>query len=525
MVTASSRPGEPSVPHEPDEALLAAVIELSKDLELRPLLRRFVETAAALTDAQYGALGVLNTEGTFDDLVIHGVDAETAARIGDGPHGKGVLGAIILEPHTLRVADIAEHAASVGFPPHHPPMTAFLGCPVVIRGQVFGNIYLTNKRSAPEFSERDERVLEALASAAASAIAHARTLAEAEAHERWQRAAAEAAQLLAQLPPTEAWPAVVARFDAILTAKHVEYVPPHRASERLGDEADAMALAPRARFFGAADAARLVDETMHCALLVPITAEGATPGALLFAWERSRLSLDPDPLEAVGQMLSDRLSVATLLAHHRAEAERVAILEDRDRIAQDLHDHVIQRLFAAGMRVQSALPLVEDAAAAAKLDAVVTDLDETVTDVRRAIFDLHTGGAALALGRSVDQLAAQAADALGFAPSVAVLGDYWTLDDALVTDVLAVVREALSNAARHAHAQAVRVVLDVGENVRVKVTDDGVGLPNEVARRSGLDHLVARARRWGGSCTVRARRRGGTAVEWQVPNRRSSAGR
>lgn len=522
MVTASIRSFDPGSPAQPDDALLAAVIELSSDLDLRPLLRRFVETAATLTDAQYGALGILNADGGFDDLVLHGIDADTAARIGDGPHGKGVLGAIITDPHTLRVADISQHESSVGFPPNHPPMTSFLGCPVITRGHIYGNIYLTNKRSAEEFSERDERVLEALAAAAASAIAHARTLAAAEARERWQRAAAEAAEILAKMPAKQAWPAVVERFDSILTADHVEHVPPHRSADRLGDLAEELSLRPRALFVGHDVAAELVDDAMHSALIVPVTADEASPGFLLIAWDRPRLSIEHDELEAVGQMLSDRLSVATLLAHQHAESERVAILEDRDRIAQDLHDHVIQRLFAAGMRVQSVLPLVEDDTAQNKLDAVITDLDETVKDVRRAIFDLHQGGVALALARTLEQLAQQAGDALGFMPTIAVAGDYWTLDDALVSDILAVVREGLSNAARHADAKAVRVALDVDDDVRLKITDDGVGLPDVVERRSGLAHLVARAERWGGTCSVRRRPRGGTAVEWCVPRRRSA---
>lgn len=519
MVTRSIRSCDPTPPREPDEALLAAVIELSKDLELKPLLRRFVETAAALTEAQYGALGILNAEGSFDDIVIHGIDAETAALIGDGPHGKGVLGAIIDRPHTLRVAEISEHPDSVGFPPHHPPMHAFLGCPVVIRGRVFGNIYLTNKAEGEEFTERDERVLEALASAAASAIAHARALAEAEARERWHRAAGEAAELLAQLPPRQAWPAVVERFDSILTANHVEHIAQHRMVARLGDLADDVALSPHARVFDADVAGELVDG-MRCAMLVPIAADDTSAGALLFAWDRPRLSIDPDPLSTIGQMLADRLTVATLLSHRHAEAERVAILEDRDRIAQDLHDHVIQRLFAAGMRVQSVMPAVDDEAAHHKLDDVITDLDETVKDVRRAIFDLHQGGAALGLSRSIEQLATHATDALGFTPDVAVMGDYWTLDDALVADVLAVVREALSNVARHAHAGAARVVLDVGQDVVVRITDDGRGLPESLERRSGLAHLVTRAERWGGTCEVRRRRVAGTSVTWRVPRQR-----
>lgn len=521
MVSAASSPGDTPSDNAPDDVLLAAVIDLGNDLDLRSLLHRFVETAATLTDARYGALGILNAEGHFDDLILHGIDPETAALIGDPPQGHGVLGAITANPHTLRIADLGAHETSVGFPPHHPPMTSFLGCPIVIRDRVYGNIYLTNKRSAGEFSEHDERVLEALAAAAASAIAHARTLAAAEARERWQRAAAEATQILARLPTEQAWPAVVERIDAILTADRVEFVPAHRSAQRLGDLADELTLRPRACFGGKEMATTLFDDAMRLALVVPVTADEAAPGFLVIAWDRATLSIEREEVEAIGQMLSDRLSVATLLARQHAESERVAILEDRDRIAQDLHDHVIQRIFAAGMRVQSVLPLVAEPAVASKLDAVMTDLDETVKDVRRTIFDLHQGGAALALGRTLEQLALEASDALGLTPSVAVAGDYWTLDDALVGDVLAVVREALSNAARHANAGAVRVAFDVGDDVRLAITDDGVGLPDEVERRSGLAHLVARAERWGGTCTVRRRTRGGTAVEWRVPRRRA----
>lgn len=524
MVTASIRSCDPASPNEPDEPLLAAVIELSKDLALEPLLRRFVETAVELTDAQYGALGVLNAEGSFDDIVIHGIDEATAALIGDGPHGRGVLGAIISRPHTLRVPDIGQHPDSVGFPPHHPPMTSFLGCPVVIRGQVYGNIYLTNKQGALEFTERDERVLETLAAAAASAIAHSRTLARARARERWARAAAEGAELLAHLPPEEAWRAVVERFDSILTASHVEHVSPHRLNDRLSavspDLAEELCERSAPRYLDDVEATALCGRPMGCGLVVPIAAGEHVSGALVFAWEPHRVSLDPDGLLESGQVVADRLTVASLLATQHAESERVAILEDRDRIAQDLHDHVVQRLFAAGMRVQSAMALSSEASVVEKLDAVVTDLDETVTDVRRTIFELHVGNAALGLAHSIERIGAQARDALGFAPAVSVTGDYWTLEDALVTDIIAVARECLSNAARHAAATSVRLTVDVGDDVRVQVRDDGVGLPEHLSRRSGLAHLDARAERWGGRCTITPRPGGGTDVVWQVPHRR-----
>ena len=520
MVTSSIRSYDPSS-YTPSDALIAAIIELSGSLELHPILTRFVETACTLTGAQYGALGILNGDGQFDDMIVHGMDPETIQRLGAPPQGHGVLGEITYRPKTLRLADLSSHPSSIGFPPGHPPMTTFLGCPVLIGGEIFGNIYLTEKADGAEFTDRDERVLEALAAAAASAIAHTRTLAQAEARERWHRGAAEAQEILTSATDRHGWVDALDRIQSVIGADHVEMIPPNQANARLGGLAEELILQPTARVVEGDGLCDLFDTDMRLCLVIPITTSDNSMGTLLLGWRRLRDPLPKNVLAALGQTLGDRLTVAALLHHRRAESERIAILEDRDRIAQDLHDRVIQRIFAAGMRVQSVMRTLDDSAALERLEDVATDLDDTVTDVRRAIFELHEGNAALGLSTTLETLGRNAREALGFEPTVVLSGEYWTLDDALVTDLMAVVREALSNIARHAHAHSARIEVHVGEEIMVKVTDDGIGIPEFLPRRSGVDHLKNRAERWGGRCVIRQRRSThGTLVDWRVPNRR-----
>lgn len=518
MVTSSIRCFDPVSPR-PSNPLLSAVIGLSQDLDLRSLLERFVTTACELTGARYGALGVLNAAGKFDDLITFGMSEELKTSLGEPPQGRGVLGEIIQKPSTLRLTDIGAHPNSVGFPPGHPPMRTFMGTPVVIGGEVFGNIYLTEKADGAEFTADDEQILEVLAAAAASAIAHSRTLGAAEARERWHRAASEATAVLVEGPGREGWQAALDVISDLLDADHVELITPSAQAVRLGSIAEDIAQQGHTRLVHADGLGDLFDTPTRICLVIPIAAHDASPGTLLVGWAHPPFALSESTMVALGQVIADRLTVAALLTHRRAESERIAILEDRDRIAQDLHDRVIQRLFAAGMRVQSVMRTIEDENQLAKLDGVVTDLDDTVQDVRRAIFELHEGNAALGLGRTFEQLGADSAAALGFTPVVALSGDYWTMPDALVTDVLAVAREALTNVARHAHAQWARLSLEIDEDVVVTVRDDGVGIPDEVERSSGVAHLKARAERWGGTCEIRRRSSGGTLVRWQVPRR------
>src|SRR4051812_42998143 len=191
--------------------LLDAFLSVSIGLDLPSTLRRIVESACDLVDAQYGALGVLRHGGDGLVAFIHvGVDEELAARMGALPEGKGVLGQLITEPYPLRIPDLGRHPSSVGFPPHHPPMKTFLGVPVLVRGQAFGNLYMTEKRHG-EFTAEDEAVLTALAGAAGIAIDNARLYAQSEVRSRWLAAIADVRAVLIEAATADEALALIAR--------------------------------------------------------------------------------------------------------------------------------------------------------------------------------------------------------------------------------------------------------------------------------------------------------------------------
>ncbi|MEA2931400.1 MAG: hypothetical protein QOI56_185 [Actinomycetota bacterium] len=363
--------------------LLDAVLALASDLETPTMLRRIVEAAVALVDARYGALGVLDETGTrLAQFITVGIDDDTHRLIGDLPEGHGILGLLIVDAVPLRLPDLREHPDSSGLPPHHPPMRSFLGVPVRVRDEVFGNLYLTDKTTAEVFTDVDEELVVGLAAAAGVAIENAR---------------------------------------------------------------------------------------LH------------------------------------------------------ARVQEYALVEDRERIARDLHDTVIQRLFATGLSLQGTARLVwSDAdAAVSRIEAAVDDLDLTVKHIRSAIFKLESSplrsGSGLRDG--VLALAREAAGALGFEPRCFFDGPVDSgIDDDLAAELLATVREALTNVARHARAMQVGVEVVVADQVLLRVTDDGIGPPvPDTPRGHGLRNMQARATGHGGLFELRAAPGGGTVLEWRVP--------
>jgi signal transduction histidine kinase len=362
--------------------LLEAAVAIGSDLDLPATLHRIVEAATHLADARYGALGVLDpTHTSLSEFLTVGVDEQTRARIGDPPKGHGILGLLIRDPRPLRLPDLREHPESFGFPPGHPEMRSFLGVPISIRGEVFGNLYLADKRSDEAFTDVDEELVVALASAAAVAIDNAR---------------------------------------------------------------------------------------LH------------------------------------------------------ARVRDVALLEDRERIAMDLHDTVIQQLFAVGLSLQGTLRLLDAVDARRRIELAVADLDSTIKRIRSTIFALDTPSAPAgrSLRREVLDVTSEMRPALGFDPRVSFEGPVDTIArDRLVDEVVAVVREALSNVARHAHSDRVDVRVDVsGDAVVVEITDNGVGPPAETRTAGhGLRNLRSRAERLGGTFSVRAGPERGATLEWCVP--------
>jgi signal transduction histidine kinase len=360
--------------------LLDAVLVVGSELELSLVLRRIVETARDLVGARYGALGVLDERGVaLAEFVTVGITEAERAAIGDLPKGHGILGLLIVDPRPLRLPVLQEHPDSYGFPPNHPRMTSFLGVPIRVHDQVFGNLYLCDKNGDEVFTDVDEEMVVALAAAAGIAIDNAR---------------------------------------------------------------------------------------LH------------------------------------------------------ARVAELALFEDRERIARELHDTVIQRLFATGLSLQGAVRLAENTEVVERLQRAVDDLDMTVREVRSAIFELHTTRMA---GRSIRQevlgLCAESARLLGFEPVVRFDGAIDSLlDDALGDDVLAVVREALMNVVRHARATAVEVGMSARDGIlRISVVDDGVGTRAATPAGRGLENMRARAERSGGSATLANRPSGGSALQWDVP--------
>ncbi len=511
-------------------ALLDAVVAVGSGLELNHTLRRIVQAAVDLVDARYGALGVLGPEGAISDFVVVGLaDAEVQA-LGTPPRGHGILGLLMVDPRPLRLDDLMTHPQSFGFPPGHPPMHSFVGVPVRVRGEVFGNLYLTEKRGAPRFSEHDEQVLVALAAAAGVAVENARLFSQAEMRAAWMRASAEiVTAVLRGEEPDEVLDLVADRARAVagvdaatialpddgdsMVVEHVAGVGTEDLLGRLQPPADAADLADASPY------AERYGPTMHVALV----SGDRTLGTLVLA---NRLGAPPfRPEERIlAENFAGQAALALVLAEAQREQERLAVLEDRDRIARDLHDLVIQRLFATGMVLQGATRTATEPDVVERIERSVHELDATIVEVRSTIFALQESrGVPTGLrGRVLREMSA-AAHTLGFEPTVRFDGPIDSVvPDDVAEHVVAAVREALSNVARHASATVVRTSLSVDDNdVVLIVTDNGVGLGEPGGRRSGLANLSQRAERLGGSCvTESATPEGsGTRLVWRAPVR------
>jgi signal transduction histidine kinase len=507
------RVGDVVASQERLRALLDAVVGIAGDLDLRGTLERIVEAACGLAGARYGALGVIGAGDELSDFITHGIDPETHARIGDLPHGRGVLGLLITDPRPVRMPDITRHPRSYGFPPHHPPMHSFLGVPVRTRDQVFGNLYLAEKQGAGEFTDDDEEIVVALAAAAGVAIDNARLFAVARQRERWLAAAAEITEvLLGTVRRTEALGLIARRArelaDAALAFVLLVEDGAYRIEVVEGDPGLARALAgaqvaaaPAAELAAVADWPAPVPDL--AATVVPLG--GSEPGLLVVA--------GTGPVDAaLLASFAGQAALALDRARAQEQREQLVVLEDRERIARDLHDVVIQRLFATGMQLQGGLgrPDLQK-----RISDAVDDLDATIRDIRRAVFELRTPA-----GTSLRTELRDVVDAAGLClrPALDVVGPVDSaVPDDLVPEVLAVVREALSNVGKHAAATAVRVtVRATAQDVAVEIEDDGVGT-DPAAARGGLVNLRERAHDLGGDFAVTGGRRGGTLVRWQVP--------
>jgi signal transduction histidine kinase len=502
-------------------ALMDAVLSVSSELELTTVLERLVIVACRLTGARYGALGVVD-HGELSAFVNHGMDDRTRRQIGHLPRGHGVLGHLIEVPEPLRLHDLSTHPTSVGFPPHHPPLRTFLGVPVRARGAVFGNLYLTEKWTAQtgagDFTAEDEEVVLALAAAAGVAIDHSHAYARVREHERWLEAADACTSALTRDAGMDQGATLVVARAVAVAAAHDGLLLTRRS-----DVPDALVPyaveATRPHLVPTAHGAPTAVSGPAWLLAVPLHSAERWVGALLLGWRRDDAL--PRPAVDLGIIagFAEQLALALDVAAAQADRARLAVLEERERIARDLHDMVIQRLFAVGLNVQGVAQDDVPAGAAARLDRAVDELDETIKDIRTAIFRLGTrsAGQAGGLRSRIDAEILEAREHLGFLPRLRIDGITAAVPADVADDAVAVVREALANTARHAEARSAVVQIDVGADLVLTVSDDGIGPPRTLTRRSGIANADARARRHGGVLELTTGASGGMALTWSVP--------
>ncbi|WP_338682258.1 GAF domain-containing protein [Streptomyces acidiscabies] len=526
------------------QSLLQAVLDVGRGLELSQVLHRVVEAAVTLADAEYGALGVIGEDRNLSAFVPVGMSDEIQERIGPLPRGHGLLGTLIQCPEPVRTADVAGHPDFRGFPEHHPPMRSFLGVPIRVRDEVFGNLYLTNRRGAPEFDAEDEAVVSALAVAAGVAIDNARLYEDARRRETWLAAAAEiTSALLADRPQTEvlrmvtrhALRNVSADLGAVLVRADGAQV--LRTAVAVGEGAELFAglrPLPRAGPLAAAFTgcgAVVVDDLsrelrageelgLGAAVLVPLGAAGPARGVLLLARGKGRASFgtaETGPL--VG--FAAQAAVGIELAERRKHARRTATEEERERVMDDLHDVAVQRLFALGMGLEALRRLVRyPPEAVERLTRLVDDVDTTIKLISSAVLRLRLREqpGVSTLWARVAATVEQAAGPLGLTPVLRMEGIPDGATPGPVADqVTGVLTEALDNVARHARARSVDVHLVAGDGMlAVDVTDDGTGIPEGVVL-GGLADLEVRAAALGGGLVLETPPGGGTRLRWRVP--------
>ncbi|WP_326822536.1 sensor histidine kinase [Streptosporangium sp. NBC_01756] len=527
-------------------ALLNAVVSVGSDLDLETVLRRIVETAIALVDASYGALGAIGDENTLIQFIPVGLTEEEIARIEHWPHGLGLLGLLIKQPQSLRLGHICDHPESYGFPPGHPPMGSFLGVPIRVRDEVFGNLYLTEKRGGGEFDEEDEAIVTALATAAGVAIENARLYEESRRREIWLQASSEVTtSLLSGAEPREVLMLIARRAREMAGADVVAVLLPDETGQMLqviitdgpvGDQvahveapfADSLA----GRAFTSGEPLMVTDpagEEISAvmagqaspgpAAAVPIGTAGTVRGVLSLGKRSGRIPFSHAELGML-HSFAGQAAIALELAESRMDAERLGLLEDRDRIAKDLHDVVIQRLFAIAMTLMSTVRLVDKPEASSRLQYAIDELDGTIRQIRSTIFALqlpHEGGDT-GLRAQLVGLVEGARGHLGFLPGLTMEGQIDSrVPEGVAKQLPAVLREALSNVVRHARASKADVAVEVdGDRLTLVVRDNGVGLSEE-SRRSGLRNLQERAERLGGFFEIDSPAEGGTRLVWSVP--------
>lgn len=526
--------------------LLRATTTVVERLDLEIVLRRIVEAAMALVDAQYGALGVIAADGNGLERFIHvGVDSQTVAHIGHLPTGRGLLGAVITEHAPIRLEHLASDPRAVGFPAHHPDMESFLGVPIRVGDQVYGNLYLT-RGARDAFTGDDEELVVALAATAGIAIENARLYDIARAREAWSATTADVMAAMLEAAGEDVLEVIAEHVGAMIDVDLVHVMVPHGTDElRVTTVRGAGAGQARGQIIPAAGT--LASRALATRRAASVDRQpglfegqrdlGPTVAIPLFAGDEplgvltvSRRPHSPAFTAADLDMafaFAGQAGVAIEVVRAREDRRRLDLARDRARIARDLHDHVIQRLFGAGLSLQAVSATV-DADASAAIETQVDAVDAAIKDIRTVIFALGSGDRTQSR-RPRDRMlnvVSELSTGMPVTPRITFSGPLDSLVSAPLTDELsAVLRECLTNVAKHADAQTVQVDLSIDDGiVTLTVDDDGRGIPPSVPL-SGLANMTERARLLGGTCTIADRPGGGTRIEWAVPAAFGTEGR
>jgi signal transduction histidine kinase len=545
-----ARAGELLQAQERTRGLLEAVVAVAEDLGLESVLERVVASACDLLRARYGALGVIGEDGGLSHFITVGIDEDLASRIGPLPTGHGVLGLLITDPMPLRLHDLSRHPNAYGFPKHHPPMKSFLGVPVRVRDKVFGNLYLTEKDGGEDFTPEDEDLAVALAAAAGVAIENARLYEDARRRTSWLEACMDiTGRMLDDGRPEGASLDLIAERAmresgaelALVLLPSAEQAGEYTVEGHAGrDDGMANAAPVKGRVLSVAstgiqgrndgssstvqDPWRLfpVDRAGQpgTLLAMDLSAQGDHQGILVLGRSSGKGAFSTTDVE-MASVYGSHIALALALDRIHRLREQQVVFSDRDRIARDLHDLVIQRLFAAGLSIQSlrrfgAAPSVEG-----RINAITDELDTSIRDLRNTIYSLRaTGDDRELLSTRIMQTIQTGAKALTHAPHLTLTGAIDSLeDDVLVEHLLAVLTESLSNAVRHSGAETITVSVAVEDDaLTMELADDGCGF-SETGSGNGLDNMVRRAAELNGSCIITSTPGKGTSLTWTVPLR------
>ena len=534
-------------PQDRKDVLLEVGLTLASELSLPMVLQRIVDLAAQVTDARYGALGVIGDGGELVEFITTGLSAKQRRAIGSLPRGRGILGLLIREPRSIRIEKIGDHPKSVGFPAHHPPMGSFLGAPVKAMGKVFGNIYLTEKRSAPEFSEQDEESLVVLATQAGVAIANATLYAQTHQRERWLDAlraitsdilaGSDADSLLAGIAEhardlagadsasiltTSSTPGqlvVAAAVGAHAGQVRGQMVPAAKSISGEVMESGRPLVTKAAAADGHAYQPIIRLGRVGPAIFVPLRVRGRATGTLMVANLVGGRHFNEETIRLV-ETFADQASVAIEYAHAQTDLRRLELMEERERIAKELHDGIIQSLFAVGMNLQSTALMSGSPETSRRVDKAVDELDRVIRDLRNYIFGLRPGILAdRQLNQALEAIGEEVGSTLQIPIAVEVDGAVSAALSSRSHEIVQLTREALSNVTRHAQAQRAAVRLTrQGANAVLTIEDEGVGFdPREASSGSGLRNMRERAAAIGATLHISSATGKGTKLRFTFP--------